>query len=74
MHIRARSKYPSSEDRGDVRSAFAFHGDHLEQVFDTERLTGALLNRLTNHVNILEMNGESYRLAQSRARKSSDNT
>jgi DNA replication protein DnaC len=36
--------------------------------FGTERLTGALLDRLTHHVNILEMNGESYRLSQSRAR------
>jgi len=33
------------------------------------RLTGALLDRLTHHVSILEMNGESYRLAHSRARK-----
>ena len=36
--------------------------------FGTERLTGALLDRLTHHVSILEMNGESYRLNQSRAR------
>ncbi|MDX0482520.1 AAA family ATPase, partial [Sinorhizobium medicae] len=28
----------------------------------------ALLDRITHHVNILEMNGDSYRLAQS-ARK-----
>jgi len=35
----------------------------------TLALTGALLDRLTHHVNILEMNGESYRLGQSRARK-----
>ena len=34
----------------------------------SERLTGALLDRLTHHVNILEMNGESYRLGQSKAR------
>ena len=33
------------------------------------RLTGALLDRLTHHVTILEMNGDSYRLAQSRSRK-----
>ena len=33
---------------------------------------GALLDRLTHHVNILEMNGESYRLAQSRARTPSE--
>ena len=43
--------------------------DEWTEVFGTERLTGALLDRLTHHVNILEMNGESYRLAQSRARK-----
>jgi hypothetical protein len=32
----------------------------------TERLTGALLDRLTHHVHILEMNGESFRLAASK--------
>ncbi|WP_232215763.1 ATP-binding protein, partial [Paracoccus sp. J55] len=37
--------------------------------FGSERLTGALLDRLTHHVNIIEMNGESYRLANSTARK-----
>ena len=30
------------------------------------RLTGALLDRLTHHVHILELNGESYRLAHSK--------
>ena len=34
--------------------------------FDSERLTGALLDRLTHHVHILEMNGKSYRLKRSR--------
>ena len=38
------------------------------ETFGTERLTGALPDRLTHHVNILEMNRESYRLNQSRAR------
>ena len=35
-------------------------------VFASERLTGALLDRITHHIHILEMNGESYRLRQSR--------
>ena len=35
-------------------------------VFASERLTGALLDRITHHVHILEMNAESYRLKQSR--------
>lgn len=43
--------------------------DEWTETLGSERLTGALLDRITHHVNILEMNGESYRLAQSRARK-----
>ena len=37
-------------------------------MFGSERLTGALLDRLTHHVHILEMNGDSYRLKQSKTR------
>ena len=40
-------------------------------VFRSERLTGALLDRLTHHVHILELNGESYRLKQSKGRRRS---
>jgi len=40
--------------------------DGWTEVFGSERPTGALLDRLTHHVHILEMNGESYRLRQSR--------
>jgi DNA replication protein DnaC len=43
--------------------------DEWTETFGSERLTGALLDRLTHHVSILEMNGDSYRLGQSRARK-----
>ena len=32
------------------------------EVFGSERLTGALLDRLNPHVHILDMNGDSYRL------------
>ena len=42
--------------------------DEWTSVFGSERLTGALLDRLTHHVHILEMNGESYRLAHSKRR------
>ena len=39
------------------------------EVLGSERLTGALLDRLTHHVHILEMNGDSYRLKQSRRKQ-----
>lgn len=42
--------------------------DEWTSIFGSERLTGALLDRLTHHVHILEMNGESYRLATSKKR------
>ena len=43
--------------------------DEWTETFGSERLTGALLDRLTHHASILEMNGDSYRLGQARARK-----
>jgi len=45
--------------------------DEWTGVFASERLTGALLDRLTHHVHILEMNGDSYRLKQSKRRSQS---
>ena len=45
-------------------------------VFGDEHLTGALLDRLTHHCHILEMNGDSYRFRESlkkRTGKRSDN-
>ncbi len=41
------------------------------EILGSERLTGALLDRLTHHVHILEMNGDSYRLKQSRRKRTS---
>ncbi|MFC1537734.1 IS21-like element helper ATPase IstB [Gemmatimonadota bacterium] len=38
------------------------------EVMGNERLTGALLDRLTHRIHILEANGESYRLRHSRHR------
>nr|WP_269456756.1 ATP-binding protein [Thermanaeromonas toyohensis] len=39
------------------------------QVFGDERMTAALLDRLTHHAHILVMNGESYRFRQSLRRR-----
>ena len=44
--------------------------EHWSELLGSERLTGALLDRLTHHVHILEMNGESYRLKQSKHKRS----
>ena len=38
------------------------------EIFGSERLTGALLDRLTHRCHILEANGESYRLRQAKKR------
>jgi DNA replication protein DnaC len=40
-----------------------------KEIFGDEALTGALLDRLTHHCHILEMNGESYRFRESLRRK-----
>ena len=39
------------------------------QVFGSEQLTGALLDRLTHHSHILTMNGESFRFRESLSKK-----
>jgi DNA replication protein DnaC len=38
------------------------------EIFGCERLTGAMLDRLTHRVHIIEANGPSYRLRQSKRR------
>jgi len=48
--------------------------DESTEVLGSERLTGALLDRLTHHVHILEMNGESYCLKQGRKQRKSPKT
>ena len=53
-------------ERGSVLVTTNLPFDEWTEVFGSERLTGALLDRLTHHVHILEVNGESYRLKQSR--------
>ena len=53
-------------ERGSTLVTTNFPLDERTEVFGSERLTGALLDRLTHYVHILEMNGESYRLKRSR--------
>jgi DNA replication protein DnaC len=43
-------------------------------IFGDERLTGALLDRLTHRVHIVEMQGESYRLKKSKKQKEGEKT
>ena len=53
-------------ERGSILVTTNLPFDEWTEVFGSERLTGALLDRLTHHVHIMEMNGESYRLKRNR--------
>ena len=53
-------------ERGSILVTTNLPFDEWTEVFGSERLTGALLDRLTHHVHILEMNGDSYRIRHSR--------
>ncbi|WP_281966961.1 ATP-binding protein [Roseovarius nanhaiticus] len=46
----------------------------MDETFGTERLTGALLDRLTYQIDILEMIDDCYRLNQNHARKAEAST
>ena len=53
-------------ERGSIMVPTNLPFDERTEVFGSESLTGALLDRLTHHAHILKMNGDSYRLRQSR--------
>ena len=53
-------------ERGSILATSNLPFDEWTEIFGSEHLTGALLDRLTHHVHILEMNGDSFRLKQSR--------
>ncbi len=56
-------------ERGSTMVTSNLPFEEWPSVFQSERLTGALLDRLTHHVHILELNGDSYRLKHSASRK-----
>lgn len=55
-------------EKGSVLITSNLEFSRWTEVFQDTTLTAALLDRLTHHVHILTINGESYRLRQSRAR------
>jgi DNA replication protein DnaC len=57
-------------ERGSVLVTTNLPFDQWTEVLLSERLTGALLDRITHRVHILEMNGESYRFKESLRRHS----
>ncbi len=59
-------------ERGSIIVTSNLPFDEWTGVFASERLTGALLDRLTHHVHILELNGDSFRLKHSQRRISDD--
>jgi len=62
LYDNARSAVKEIAGDGKRRPTEAFSGL-------SERLTGALLDRLKHHVHILKMNGDSFRLKNSRKKK-----
>jgi DNA replication protein DnaC len=56
-------------EQGSVLVSSNLPFDEWTEIFASERLTGTLLDRITHHVHILELNGENYRLKQSKKRK-----
>jgi len=72
--------FSQRHERGSILVTSNLPFDEWTDVFGSQRLTGALLDRLTHHVHVLACNGDSYRLAdakRSRAKptpKPSDDT
>jgi DNA replication protein DnaC len=52
-------------ERGSILVTSNLPFSEWNQIFQGERMTAALLDRLTHHSQIFEMNGESYRFRES---------
>ena len=54
--------------RGSILVTTNLPSEEWTEVFGSQHLTGALLDRFTHHLHILEMNGQSWRPKRSRER------
>ncbi len=61
--------FPQRYERGSTIVTSNLPFENWSSVLGSERLTGALLDRLTHHVSILIMNGDSYRLKEADGRR-----
>lgn len=61
--------FSQRHERGSVLITSNLPFEEWTSVLGSDRLTGALLDRLTHHARILPIESESYRLAQSKARR-----
>ena len=58
--------FSQRHERGSTLVTSNLPFDEWTEVFGSQRLTGALLDRLTHHVHVLVCNGDSYRLADAK--------
>ena len=58
--------FSQRHERGSTMVTSNLPFDEWTEVFGSQRLTGALLDRLTHHVHLLTCNGDSYRLADAK--------
>lgn len=61
--------FSQRHERGSILVTSNLPFDEWTEVFGSQRLTGALLDRLTHHVHVLACNGDSYRLADAKRRR-----
>jgi DNA replication protein DnaC len=61
--------FSQRHERGSTLVTSNLPFDEWTEVFGSQRLTGALLDRLTHHVHVLTCNGDSYRLADAKRRR-----
>ena len=61
--------FSQRHERGSTMVTSNLPFDEWTEVFGSQRLTGALLDRLTHHVHLLTCNGDSYRLADAKRRR-----